>query len=178
MKTQRILLVAALSCAATLFAAPPAAPAARVEVIFEQPEKYTDVKDSFMGTEKGRDGYLAELKTHLQERALRRLGPGQTLTFTFTNIDLAGDFEPGRGPSSDDIRIVKDIYPPRLNFSYKLVDESGAVLKEGQEKLTDLGFQSSASPINNGDSLRYEKALLDNWLRDKIQLPKAASHKK
>jgi len=178
MKTQRIFLVAALACATTLFAAPPDAPVARVEVNFDHPENFTDVRDSLTGTEKGRDGYLSEFKEFLQQRAPRYLAAGQTLTISFTDIDMAGDFEPWRGPNSSDIRIVKDIYPPRLNFSYKLVDASGVVLKEGQEKLVDLSFQMSASPINSGDSLHYEKAMLNNWLHDKIQPPKAASTKK
>jgi Protein of unknown function (DUF3016) len=181
MKTQSILLVAALACATTLFAAPPTTPAApvtRVEVIFDQPEKFTDVKDSSMGTEKGRDSYLALIKEYLEERVPRYLPAGQTLTLTFTNIDLAGDFEPWRGPDFSDVRIVKDIYPPRMNFSYKLVDANGAVVKEGQEKLIEMAFQMLASPINSSDSLRYEKAMLDNWLRDKIQPPKADKAKK
>ena len=38
---------------------------------------------------------------------------GDKLTITFTDIDLAGDFEPWRGPQWDEVRIVKAIYPPR-----------------------------------------------------------------
>ena len=177
MKTQRILLVAALVCATTLFAAPPAANT-HVEVIFDHPENFSDVKDSSMGSDKGRDSYLALIKEHIQQRAARYLTEGQTLTLTFTNIDMAGDFEPWRGPDFNDVRIVKEIYPPRMNFTYKLVDASGAVIKEGQEKLLDMSFQITASPIDNQDSLRYEKAMLDNWLRDKIQPSKADKTKK
>jgi hypothetical protein len=172
MKTHHILLAAALACATTLFAAPPAANT-HVEVIFDHPENFTDVKDGNMGSEKGRDNYLALIKEHIQQRAARYLMEGQTLTLTFTNIDMAGDFEPWRGPDFSDVRIVKEIYPPRMHFSYKLVDASGAVVKEGQEKLIDMSFQMTASPIDAQDSLRYEKAMLDNWLRDKIQPSKA-----
>jgi hypothetical protein len=76
------------------------------------------------------------------------------------------------------VRIVKDIYPPRMSFTYKLVDASGAVVKEGQEKLVELAFQMTASPINNQDSLRYEKAMLDNWLRGQAWRAKKAADAK
>lgn len=171
-------LAAVLFCGTALFAAPPAVQSSQIEVIFDQPEKFTDVKDSQMGSEKGRDSYLALLKEHLQERAPRHLSEGQKLTLTFTDIDMAGDFEPWRGMDFNDVRIVKDLYPPRMSFSYKLADASGAVVKEGQEKLIDMSFQMNASPINSHDSLRYEKAMLDNWLRDTFPKPKKADVKK
>lgn len=182
MKTQYVLLVAVLAGTTSLFAAPPAEPAAtpssRVEVIFVQPEKFTDVKDSYMDSEKGRDSILATLKEHIQERASRYLSEGQKLTLTFTNIDLAGDFEPWRGPDYNNVRIVKELYPPRMNFYYKLVDASGTVVKDGEEQLIDMSFQMSASPVNTSDSLRYEKAMLDTWLSDQIKAPKAGKAKK
>jgi len=78
---------------------------------------------------------------------------------------MAGDFEPWRGAQFQDVRVVKEIYPPRINLSYKLTDASGAVVKEGEESLRDTSFMLTTTPIPNNDSLRYEKALLDNWLR-------------
>ena len=178
MKTIHVFFAAVLASAASVFAAPPAPTNTHVEVIFDHPEKFTDVKDSSMGSEKGRDNYLALFKEYLQERAPRHLSDGQTLTITFTDIDLAGDFEPWRGPDFSDVRIVKEIYPPRLNFAYKLVDASGVVVKEGQEKLLEMGFQMTGSMIDAQDSLRYEKAMLDNWLRDKLGNPKKAATSK
>ena len=50
------------------------------------------------------------------KRANEVLPAGQTLTVTFTDIDLAGDFEPWRGGQAMDIRIVKDVYPPRMDL--------------------------------------------------------------
>ncbi|MFT3868569.1 MAG: DUF3016 domain-containing protein [Nibricoccus sp.] len=178
MKKTTASLVALLVSATALLAAPTAAQKNQVDVIFDHPENFTDVKDSQMGSEKGRDGYLALLKDHLQERAPRYLTEGQKLTITFTNIDMAGDFEPWRGIDFNDVRIVKEIYPPRMNFTYKLVDGTGSVVKEGQEKLLDMSFQMNASPVNATDSLRYEKAMLDNWLRDTFPKPKKADAKK
>jgi len=177
MKTIYIFFAAVLATAASVFAAAPAAVNTRVEVLFDHPEKFTDVKDSFMGTDKGRDSYLALFKEYLEQRAPRYLADGQTLTITFTDIDLAGDFEPQRGPNFSDVRIVKDIYPPRLKFSYKVVDASGAVVKEGQEKLVDLSFQMTSSPIDQQDPLHYEKSMLNDWLHSQFAHPKKVAEK-
>jgi len=164
MKILYFACLAALLGVVSVFATAPAKNV-RVEVLFDHPGKFTDVRDSQLGSDKGRDAYLEELKDYLQERAAHLLVEGQTLTVAFTDVDLAGEFEPWRGPNYGDIRVIKDIYPPRLNFTYKVVDASGALVKEGQEKLRDTAFQSSTNPFNSQESLHYEKALLDNWLR-------------
>ena len=175
MKTKYVFLAATFAAAASVFATAPATSNTRVAVIFDHPEKFTDVKDAFMGTEKGRDTILAHFKEFLEQRAPRYLADGQLLTITFTDIDLAGDFEPYHGPNFTDVRIVKDIYPPRLNFTYKLVDASGAVLKEGQEKLVDMNFQMTIRPSDAQDSIHYEKAMLDSWLNELFASPKKAA---
>jgi hypothetical protein len=175
MKTKYVFFAATLAAAASAFAAPSAASTARVNVLFEQPGKFTDVKDSFVGSDRGRDNILAQFKEYLEQRAPHYLADGQTLTVTFTDIDLAGEFEPQHGPQLSDVRIVKDIYPPRLQFTYKLVDASGAVLKDGQEKLVELNFQMTSSPIGTQDPLHYEKRMLDNWLHEQFAHPKKAA---
>ncbi len=177
MKTKYVFLAVVLATAVSVFAAAPAASNVRVEVIFDQPDKFTDVKDSSMGSDRGQDSTLALIKEFVEAEAPRRLAEGQTLTMTFTNIDLAGDFEPERGPNFNDVRIVKDIYPPRMNFSYKLVDAGGAVLKEGQEKLINMSFMMSAGVFGTNDSLRYEKSMLEDWLRAKFARPAKVKEK-
>ena len=159
------------SATGALWAADKPAPAdSRVTIVFAHPEKYTDLKDN--GTdfdnERGRDHYLPLLKEHLEQEAGRQLAPGQKLTITFTDIDLAGDFEPWRGPQFGDVRIVKEIYVPRLTLTYQLTDETGRVLKEGERKLVDLAYQTRMTGTFRDDPLRYEKSMLSDWLRDEF----------
>ena len=78
-------------------------------------------------------------------------------------LKLAG--EPWRGPRFDDVRIVKDIYPPRISLSFRLTDAEGNVVKEGKRELRDLAFMMKINMSFRDDSVRYEKALLDDWLR-------------
>lgn len=167
MKTIRLLLLSLLAGPA-LLAFPPTPgeitkPVPRIQVIFSDPDKYTDAKDSYMGSDKGRDAILDQLKDYLTTRAPRYLAEGQRLTITVTDVDLAGEFEPGRGPRWDEVRIVKDIYPPRINLSFQLTDADGNVVKSGTRKLQDMDFMMNLS-INTNDSLRYEKTMLDDWL--------------
>lgn len=146
-------------------------PAPRVTVAFFEPEKFTDVRDSALFNDSGRTTYLEQLRDHLLEQAPKHLAEGQRLEITFTDIDLAGDFELWRGPQYFDVRMVRDIYPPRLEFSFRLLDATGKVVKEARRTLLDLAFQLRSSIISQHDTLRYEKSMLDDWLREEFPRP-------
>lgn len=167
MKTLRTLITLCLAGSAALFAADNKN-SSRVQVEFREPEKFSDVKDSYLGSDKGREAILAEIHDFVVDRAGRMLPEGQSLSITFTDIDLAGDYEPGRHPNNDDIRLVKAIYPPRINLSYRVTDASGAVIKEGTKELRDLAFQNRIT-LNQNDRLRYEKDLLTDWFRSEFR---------
>jgi len=143
------------------------AAAAKVEVEFVEPENFTDVKDALVATEKGRAYTIEQVRRYLVETAARHVPEGQHLKITVTDIDLAGDYEFWGGGGYADIRIVKAIYPPRIDLSFVVSDASGAVLKEGARRLHDLAFQMRID-LRQDDSLRYEKALIDDWLRDEF----------
>jgi len=170
MKTTRMSLsvILGLAAAGMVFAADPGVKTdARVEVIYSQPEKFTDVRDAYTATEMGRTAILDQIRDYIVTRAPYYVPTGQKLTITFTDIDLAGDFEPWRGPEGMDIRVVKDIYPPRMDLEFKLTDADGKVLKEGKRQLRDLVFMSKIN-INQNDALHFDKALLDDWLRSEF----------
>ncbi len=170
--TRLIVVLFGLVAPLTLSAAPATKAPSRTEVIFDQPDKFTDVKDGEFGTDKGRDAILEQIREFIVERADKTLPAGQKLAITFTDIDLAGDYEPWRGAQFSDVRIVKSIYPPRLSFTFKVTDAAGKVVKEGKEKLIDLAFDMRLT-INRQDPLHYEKDILMDWLRDLPRAPKA-----
>jgi hypothetical protein len=172
-KTLSFISILSLLGAGTIFAADAGKPkAGAVTVIFDHPEKFTDVKDAFMPTDKGRDGILDEIKQFIQDKATAYLGAGQTLEVKFTEIDLAGDFEPEHGPQFMDVRIVKEIYAPRFDLEFKLTGADGKVISEGQRKLRDLNFMSRLT-LPASDPLHYEKDILKDWLRTEIRSAKA-----
>ncbi|MDO8543099.1 MAG: DUF3016 domain-containing protein [Opitutaceae bacterium] len=171
MKTNRFLLGVLLGLAPMAgFAAP--ATDVRAEVAFLEPEKFTDVRDSYMNSDVKRTTYLDQLRDHIIDRARSHVPQGYHLAVTFTDIDMAGDFEPWRGPQWDDVRVVKDIYPPRLNIAFRLTDPEGNVVKEGKRELRDMAFLMKISMSFQSDSLRHEKALLDDWFRAEFPRPR------
>lgn len=142
----------------------------RVQVTFDHPEKFRDIKDHDMPTDKGEAYILSQLKDFIVKRATGYLPAGYSVAITFTDIDLAGEFEPWRGPQWDNVRIVKDIYPPDFRFSYTISDADGKAVKSGTEDLHDMNFQMRVM-IDTSDSLRYEKDILNDWLRDTLRNP-------
>src|SRR5580704_11045367 len=170
MKTLRLLFaVFGLASGGALRAAD-TTPAPRVDVVYVDPEKFTDVTDSFNSPDKGRDEHLSDLKEHIEKRANKYIPAGQHLALRITDVKMAGNFEPWRGPRFDDIRIIKDIYPPRINLEFKLTDANGKILKEGKRHLTDINFLSTINMYFPDDTLRYEKQLLDDWFRNEMGL--------
>src|SRR4051812_33514456 len=135
MKTSRFLLGAALGLLPVIAShAAPAQTIARADVQFFEPEKFTDVRDSMSG-DFSRTTYLEQLRDYVLEQAKYYVPTGGMLHVTFTDIDMAGDFEPWRGPRFDDIRIVEDIYPPRISLPFRLPDAQGHGVKEGKRGL-------------------------------------------
>jgi len=91
------------------------------------------------------------------------------MSITFNDIDMAGDFEPWRGPALQDVRIVKDIYPPRIALDFSLKNAAGAEIAGGARRLTDMNFMN-VIPVTvfMNDHLRHEKMLLFNWLSGEV----------
>lgn len=172
MKTYLKLILLSLGLAGAARALDAVKGPATVEVVFFEPEKFTDVRDGYMGSDKGRDATLVMLKEHLTARTVRSLLAGQKLALTITDVDLAGDFEPWRGSQWGDVRIVKDIYPPRVTLVFRLTDAEGTVVKEGKRDLRDLAFMMKLAVGLRDDPLRHEKTLLDDWIGSEFRAPK------
>lgn len=170
MKISKLCLLGLVGLAPGLALAANPAPeneSAFAEVMFLEPKTFTDVSDHDMG-DYVQTAYLDQLRDYLVRKAERYVPPGHKLSVTFTDIDMAGDFEPWRGPQFSDIRIVKDIYPPRMELSFRLVDADGNVVEQGKRTLRDLSFLMKLNTGFRDDPLRHEKALLEDWLRDEF----------
>jgi len=167
MKTSQYFLIGLLGLSPALALPPPGEQVKKipqVDVQFFEPKNFTDVKDSSTGDFE-RTTYLDSIREYVLQQAKLYVPEGYHLAVTFTDIDMAGDFEPWRGPQFDDIRIVKDIYPPRINLTFQLTDRDGNVVKEGKRELKDLAFLMKINMSFRDDPVRHEKALLDDWFR-------------
>jgi DUF3016 family protein len=141
----------------------------RVQIDWTPPADFSEAK-TYQGTGLGRQSpaeWLGDLAKQVRYRAERVLPRDAHLHVTFTNVQLAGTYEPWRGPRWDDVRVIKNIYPPRIDLKFTLTDASGTTVKEGERQLRDPAFMQRGT-LNENDPLRFEKRMLDDWLRSEF----------
>lgn len=136
-----------------------AAARADVQVNFVHPEKFSDIKDSsgFRDLE-----VLNDIKAHLVDQFEKRL-PGRDVRVEVSDVDLAGEVEPfmWRGQW---MRVMRTVTSPAIELSYE-VSEGGKVVQQGKVRLRDMNYQDGFNAYYGGDSLRYEKRMLDRWMQ-------------
>ncbi len=137
------------------------------KVNWSNPENYKDVIASDGSQEEFVARTLKELEATISELA-ESLPDGQTLEMNVTDLDLAGDVKmSGARTQHQDIRVVKDSYPARMKFQYRLLDGSGKVLKEGEEKLQSRTLSASMR-TGSSESLEMEKRMIRGWFKRSI----------
>lgn len=146
--------------AALLLAAAGAASAGGVSVTYQDPEKFSDVPS----WERDRAQLLKDLTAHFQ-RLARQLPANQQLNVTVTDLDLAGRVEPRRRMLNNDIRILRGGADwPSMNLRYTL-EQDGKVIASGDEHLKNMDYLDRLNTYSSGDTLRYEKPMIDDWFR-------------
>jgi hypothetical protein len=144
---------------------------AQVEINWENPEDYRDVRPTMESRVKFREHTFEQLQAYLQKLA-EKLPDDQKLVLNVTNLDLAGQVWPasfvGLGNSASDIRVVKNIDIPRMSFTYKLLNTADEVIQEGDVELKDMAFMDRSNRFFSSESLRYEKNMLKNWFNDEF----------
>ncbi|WP_457673264.1 DUF3016 domain-containing protein [Thiolapillus sp.] len=131
------------------------------------PQSYKDVVASEGSQEEFLARTLRELEATINELAAS-LPDGQKLEMTVTDLDLAGDVKmSGARTQHQDVRVVKDSYPARMKFHYRLLDASGKVLKEGDEKLQSRTLSASMR-TGSSEPLEMEKRMIRGWFKRNI----------
>jgi hypothetical protein len=174
MRAETLLLATAIAVA-NIATAAPGDPDSRVHIDWTNLADFSEAKQS-TGSGFGREApeqWLSKLARHLGARAERALPSDNTLRVTFTDVQRAGMYEPWRGPQWDDVRVIKDLYPPRIDLTFTLTDASGAIVDEGSRQLRDPAFLQRGL-LNENDPLRFEKRMLDDWVRDEFSSSNAA----
>jgi hypothetical protein len=152
--TGLLSLVVVLISAAT-------AQAAQVEVKWTNPDKYSDIDAGQEHRQHFKDRTFKAFEEHFAKMA-EALPEQQKLIFDITNLDLAGDVNFG---GMKRIRIIKDIFFPRIEFSYQLLNADNTVVKSAEVSLKDMGFLMHSSLRHRNQTLGYEKDMLDDWFR-------------
>lgn len=134
-----------------------------LQITWSNAEDYRDgTHDDNRFSERSREIVQKDLERWLGQRAASHFKDRARLELVVTDLDLAGEFEPWRGPEYSDIRIIRRIYPARIHFSYKLHLSDGSLLAEGEEVLRHDLF---TRPFNsNHENYAYTKELVDDWM--------------
>ena len=140
---------------------------AGVEVTFTAPENFTDASPRGNKNLRETQRVMDQLSQYLSKQAARYLRSGQDLKVEVLDIDLAGRVEWWR-TNLYDVRIMRDIDAPAIKLRYTL-SENGATLTSGEEWVRDLGYLMGINVVTGSqDSLKYEKAMLGTWLRNRF----------
>ncbi|SHH71061.1 DUF3016 domain-containing protein [Massilia sp. CF038] len=159
---RNLIRPAALAALGWMALASSAALANPATVTYAEPDQFTDVPRSAWDRER----ILKQLSGHFDALAAR-LPAGQTLSVEVLDLDLAGRTFPGamRNP---DLRVMgtgADWPHMRLRYAVK---EGDKVIKSGEDTLSSMSYLERINRYDKGDSLRYEKAMLDEWFKSKI----------
>lgn len=152
--------------------------AGEARLTWHEPDQYTDIREGFESREAFREKLFSDFEAIFAELA-KGLPEGTLLEVMVTDLDLAGEISLMHRFAWRDIRVLKDIYFPRMSFRYTLKDRDQRLLLSGSEDLKDLGFLFSWGRFAM-TRFSFEERMLRNWFR-KMQrdgkLPSAeASH--
>lgn len=162
MKTPIALQTAVLALA---LAIPAAAMAGEAKMSLLNPDKFTDIEPG-NGTDKSFRKGLERAFTEELSKSAKALPAGQTLEVTFTDIDLAGEVDPVEVPGGYQLRLLKDVYFPRLQFDYRVLDASGVVVSEQKGvELKDMSYLSGPRGSTTSTSFYYETRMLRDWFK-------------
>ncbi|HRP71986.1 MAG TPA: DUF3016 domain-containing protein [Luteimonas sp.] len=147
-----------------------------VSVQWTDPAEFTDLKFSGNCWEARQGNWVYQLAEHLRKSAAKQLPQGDRLEVTIQDFDRAGHYEPWRGAQMQDVRIVRDIYPPSMKLEFRHYGADGQLLAEGTREIRDMGFLVRGPQLRGSDNLQYEKRMIDDWVRDELRKSAVASN--
>ncbi len=165
---KRILGVTAICC----LLAVPVLNAANVEINWDEPDRFSDVSDDWTFVQSDFEIFKESFTKYVQKLADRYMPPDADLTLTIRDVDLAGELEPWRKAPNNNIRIVREIYPPRIKFHYNIsyAGDGRMVDESGMAQITDLTFLWSIErSIRGYDRFFYTKELIEDWFRRHVE---------
>ena len=141
-----------------------------VTVRWGDPALFSEIRYSPNRWEAKQGDWVVELGNYFSERIGRTLPAGERVEVEILDIELAGEYE-WWIPRAEDVRVMRDIYPPRIHIDWQRYGADGQLIGEGQKKLYDLSYLNGPQPLNTSDPLRFEKVLIDRWVRREFGEP-------
>lgn len=136
--------------------------AAGVSVVYAAPQNFADVGWS----EYDRNMVLKDLSEHFGKLAAR-LPEGTDMKVEVLDIDLAGRLRHSfRWPN--EIRVLSGGADwPHIHLRYT-IERDGQVVASGEDHLQNMMYLERINRYSSGDTLRYEKQMVDDWFKQHI----------
>ena len=138
-----------------------------VSVHWSDPAQFTELRHSFNRNEAARGDWVLKLARYIRARAERQLAPGERLDVEILDIERAGEYEYAFGPAAD-VRVMRNSYPPAMRLHMRRIGADGSVIEDGERRIRDIAYLNVSQPMSNSDPLRYEKRMIDRWVRREL----------
>ena len=128
--------------------------AGTVSVTTANPDSFTPVPSAKKESKAERRAWVEALSEHMADRIAEALRDGERAEVNISDIRRATAMS---GASS------QDVVPPRIALTFKRLSAKGKVVQTASRTLQDNALQLKGRRYEN-DPLRYEKALVDDWV--------------
>lgn len=145
-----------------------------VKVNWLNPEKFSDIRPA-TGTRKVYQERVMKAFDKIFGELTEKLPAGYSLDISVKDLDLAGDVNPMYRIDNTDIRVIKDIYFPRMKIDYVLFDQNKQPIRqESDVKIKDMGFMTSSHIGYQNREFVYEHEMLKKWF-NKVIMPQTVA---
>ena len=128
--------------------------AGTVSVTTANPDSFTPVAAAQKESKAARRAWVEALSEHMADRIAEALRDGERAEVNIADIRRATAMS---GASSH------EVVPPRISLTFKRLSAKGKVVQTASRTLQDNALQLKGRRYEN-DPLRYEKALVDDWV--------------
>ncbi|MBC3918715.1 DUF3016 domain-containing protein [Undibacterium sp. CY18W] len=136
--------------------------AGSARVSWQEPEKFTDIRPTNESKIGFQERVIKEFDRMFDDLA-KKLPDGYVWDITVTDVDLAGDVRPFFTPMVSEVRVIRDLYWPRMSFRFDLKDEQGKTVASGNEDVKDMSFLMRLGVASGHNSFQYEEQMLRDW---------------
>ncbi len=163
------LLLMASGC--TMLQKDPAQPrevkAGTVSVTTDNPASFTPVASERRDTKAERRAWVEKISEHFADRVAEALPDGERAEINISDIRRASVMSMSDSAAGE-ARTRQEVVPPRIVLTFRRFSSKGKVVQAASRTLQDQALQLKGRRYAD-DPLRYEKALVDDWVEKEFK---------
>src|SRR5690349_9583033 len=98
-----------------------------VSVTWGDPAQFAEIRYSQNRRLAAQGDWVVELADYMQEKIAKAVPAGERVDVSILDIQRAGQYE-WLHSQTDDVRVLRDVYPPRMTLQFSRKDPSGNVI--------------------------------------------------